>query len=84
MFSPIAVAAKMRIEVAIDMLASEPPWVNGKRNATANAPRVMTCRCRWETPPNHAKNPDRARAKATPATNTRNRTKTVPSSWPSA
>ena len=37
MFRPRAVAAKIRICVAIDMLASEPSWVNGKRNATRNA-----------------------------------------------
>ena len=37
MFRPSAVAAKIRICVAIDMLASEPSWVNGKRNATRKA-----------------------------------------------
>ena len=37
MFRPRAVAAKIRICVAIDMLASEPFWVNGNRNATRKA-----------------------------------------------
>ena len=46
MFRPIAVAAKMITWVAIDMLASEPPWVNGNRNATTKADRISTLRCR--------------------------------------
>ena len=37
MFRPSAVAAKISTWVAIDMLASEPSWVNGKRNATTKA-----------------------------------------------
>ena len=42
MFSPSAVVAKMSTWVAMDMFASEPPWVNGKRNATATAPSMST------------------------------------------
>ena len=42
MFRPIAAAAKIRIWVAIDIVASEPSWVNGNRNATTNAARIST------------------------------------------
>ena len=46
MFRPMAVAAKIRIWVAIDMLASEPFWVNGNRNATSEGRRACSGR-RW-------------------------------------
>ena len=65
MFRPIAVAAKMITWVAIDMLASEPPWVNGKAKATTKADRISTRLCRWET------------ADSQPITPTRNSTATT-------
>ena len=46
---PIAVAAKMITCVAIDILASDPSWVNGKRKATTKAAKVKTLRLRWAT-----------------------------------
>jgi hypothetical protein len=42
MLRPIAAAAKMITCVAMDMFASEPPWVKGNKNATTNAARIST------------------------------------------
>ena len=68
MFRPIAVAAKMITWVAIDMFASEPSCVNGNRNATTNAARISTLRCRCETrrQPAHRPRPGTARATTAP------------------
>ena len=84
MFSPIAVAAKMRIEVAIDMFASEPPWVNGNRNATTNAAEGddLPMPLRDTAEPGEEPRPGQGERDA--GDEHRNRTKTVPSSWPSA
>ena len=80
MFSPIAVTAKMMTWVAIDMFASDPPCVKGKRNATTNAPSMRTRRCRAARMPIHVKNPQDASAQiAVPRARKKSR-KTLPSS----
>ena len=84
MFRPIAVAAKIRIWVAIDMFASEPCWVNGNRNATTKAARMSTLRCRSETPVIQAITPVRNRIAMKPQAAARKETKEPPSLWFSA
>ena len=67
MFRPSAVAAKMMTWVAIDMFASEPPWVNGNRNATTKAPSMSTRRWRAARIPIQVKKPHDASAQMTRA-----------------
>ena len=84
MFSPMAAAAKMITCVAMDMFASEPPWVKGNKKATTKAARISTFLCRWDTPERKPITPTRKSTAMTAPRKARKQTNVPPSSMFSA
>ena len=82
MFRPIAVAAKMMTWVAMDMLALDPPCVNGKANAAMKVARSRTRLWCAATTESQSKNPPPDRPAPAAKTKVRNSTNTQASSMP--
>ena len=74
MLRPIATAAKTRTLTAIDMLASEPSWVNGTANATTKADSVRAWRFCAAAADSQPITPTRAATQTTTPQNTANET----------